>query len=105
VKLVKGINPALKVAGVKSFAYEELVEATGRFSEENRIGQGGYGTVYKGKLQDGKEVAIKRSKPGSGQGAKEFYNEIQLLSRVHHKNLVMLEGYCDEENHQVSNLP
>lgn len=105
LKLAKRINPALKVTGVKALTYEELVEATDNFIEENQIGQGGYGTVYKGRLHDGKQVAVKRAEPGSVQGAREFYNEIELLSRVHHKNVVMLEGYCDEEDHQVGNLP
>ncbi|KAG0558293.1 hypothetical protein KC19_10G016700 [Ceratodon purpureus] len=98
LKLARKINPVLKVTRVKAFTYEELAEATDNFVEENQIGQGGYGTVYKGKLQDGKQVAIKR---GSIQGAREFYNEIELLSRVHHKNIVTLEGYCDEEDQQM----
>ena len=99
-------NPALKVAGVKAFTYEELAQATDNFSEEKQIGQGGYGKVYLGDFKDGKkQVAIKRAEQGSLQGAHEFYTEIELLSRVHHRNLVMLEGYCDDVGEQVSNLP
>ena len=103
LRLARKINPGLKVTRVREFGSEELVEATDNFSEENRIGRGGYGTVYKGKLQDGKQVAIKRLQlqQGSVQGDREFYNEIELLSRVHHRNIVMLVGYCDEDGHQV----
>jgi serine/threonine protein kinase len=96
-------NPALKVAGVKAFTFEELAQATDNFSDEKQVGQGGYGKVYLGNLNDGKkQVAIKRAEEGSLQGAHEFYTEIELLSRVHHRNLVMLEGYCDDEGEQVS---
>jgi serine/threonine protein kinase len=95
-------NPALKVAGVKAFTFEELAQATNNFSDEKQIGQGGYGKVYLGTLNDGKKlVAIKRAEQGSLQGANEFYTEIELLSRVHHRNLVMLEGYCDDEGEQM----
>ncbi|KAG0602455.1 hypothetical protein M758_10G015700 [Ceratodon purpureus] len=95
-------NPALKVAGVKAFTFEELAQATDNFSDEKQIGQGGYGKVYLGNLMDGKkQVAIKRAEQGSLQGAHEFYTEIELLSRVHHRNLVMLEGYCDDEGEQM----
>uniref|UniRef100_A0A2N9HZQ1 Protein kinase domain-containing protein n=1 Tax=Fagus sylvatica TaxID=28930 RepID=A0A2N9HZQ1_FAGSY len=66
-----------------------------------RIGQGGYGKVYKGSLADGTVVAIKRAQEGSLQGEKEFLTEIELLSRLHHRNLVSLIGYCDEESEQM----
>lgn len=69
-----------------------------------QIGQGGYGKVYKGVLADELVVAIKRAKLGSLQGSKEFYTEIELLSRVHHRNLVSLIGYCDDQGEQVSVL-
>lgn len=99
-------NPDLKVTGVKAFTFEELAQATDNFSDKNQIGQGGYGKVYVGTINDGKnakkQVAIKRAEEGSLQGAHEFYTEIELLSRVHHRNLVMLEGYCDDEGEQVS---
>ena len=100
-KQAKRIHSALKVNGVRSFTSEELAKATENFSAEKKIGQGGYGKVYLGTLQDGQQVAIKVAARGSVQGSNEFYTEIELLSRVHHKNLVALVGYCDEENHQV----
>lgn len=75
--------------------------ATGNFDSSSQVGQGGYGKVYKGFLADGSVVAIKRALEGSLQGSREFCTEIELLSRLHHRNLVSLVGYCDEENEQV----
>jgi serine/threonine protein kinase len=103
VNKAKGCNPALKVAGVTAFTFEELSRATNSFDEKNQIGQGGYGKVYVGDLKDGRQrVAIKRAEPGSLQGANEFYTEIELLSRVHHRNLCGLVGYCDDLGEQVA---
>jgi serine/threonine protein kinase len=75
--------------------------ATEKFNSSTEIGQGGYGKVYKGILADGTVVAIKRAQEGSLQGEKEFLTEIELLSRLHHRNLVSLIGYCDEADEQV----
>uniref|UniRef100_A0A5B7BX59 non-specific serine/threonine protein kinase n=1 Tax=Davidia involucrata TaxID=16924 RepID=A0A5B7BX59_DAVIN len=77
-----------------TFKYEELARATDGFSNTNLLGQGGFGYVHKGVLPDGKEVAIKQLKLGSGQGEREFQAEIEIISRVHHKHLVSLVGYC-----------
>ncbi|OVA06216.1 Protein kinase domain [Macleaya cordata] len=77
-----------------SFTYEELVRATDGFSEANLLGQGGFGYVHKGILPNGKEVAVKQLKVGSGQGEREFQAEVEIISRVHHKHLVSLVGYC-----------
>ncbi|XP_021773861.1 probable LRR receptor-like serine/threonine-protein kinase At1g06840 isoform X1 [Chenopodium quinoa] len=93
-------NP-IKMDGVKGFSYEEMAVATNNFSESQQVGQGGYGKVYKGILADGSVVAIKRAQEGSLQGDKEFFTEIELLSRLHHRNLVSLVGYCDEEGEQM----
>ncbi|KAJ9566209.1 hypothetical protein OSB04_002175 [Centaurea solstitialis] len=65
-------------------------EATNDFSENNKLGQGGFGLVYKGKLQNGKEIAVKRLSRNSGQGEQEFKNEVLLLARLQHRNLVRL---------------
>ncbi|KAH0905804.1 hypothetical protein HID58_037631 [Brassica napus] len=92
---------SLKIEGVKSFTYAELALATDNFSSSTQIGQGGYGKVYKGILVDGTAVAIKRAQEGSLQGEKEFLTEIELLSRLHHRNLVALVGFCDEEGEQM----
>uniref|UniRef100_A0A8I6X8N8 non-specific serine/threonine protein kinase n=2 Tax=Hordeum vulgare subsp. vulgare TaxID=112509 RepID=A0A8I6X8N8_HORVV len=83
-------------AGIEksAFGYEELVAATGGFSEANLVGQGGFGYVHKGVLPGGKEVAVKQLKDGSGQGEREFQAEVDMISRVHHRHLVSLLGYC-----------
>ncbi|KAL5580479.1 hypothetical protein UlMin_012921 [Ulmus minor] len=89
----------IKIEGVKDFTYAEMATATNNFDSE--VGQGGYGKVYRGVLADGTVVAIKRAQEGSLQGEKEFLTEIELLSRLHHRNLVSLIGYCDEEGEQM----
>ncbi|KAM7519711.1 hypothetical protein LguiB_018673 [Lonicera macranthoides] len=77
-----------------TFTYEELALATDGFSNTNLLGQGGFGYVHKGVLPDGKEVAIKQLKVGSGQGEREFQAEVEIISRVNHNHLVSLVGYC-----------
>lgn len=94
-----GGAPQLK--GARLFSFDELNTCTNNFAENNEIGSGGYGKVYKGILADGTSVAIKRAEYGSKQGALEFKNEIELLSRVHHKNLVSLIGFCYEKGEQM----
>ncbi|XP_012573816.1 leucine-rich repeat receptor protein kinase HPCA1-like isoform X2 [Cicer arietinum] len=94
-----GGAPQLK--GARWFSYDELKKGTNNFSGSNELGFGGYGKVYKGVLRDGKIVAIKRAQQGSMQGGLEFKNEIELLSRVHHKNLVGLVGFCFEQGEQM----
>ncbi|GAV64477.1 Pkinase_Tyr domain-containing protein [Cephalotus follicularis] len=77
-----------------TFTYKELAIATDGFSDANLIGQGGFGYVHKGVLPNGKVVAIKHLKAGSGQGEREFQAEVEIISRVHHRHLVSLVGYC-----------
>jgi len=77
-----------------AFTYEELSMATDGFSNLNLLGQGGFGYVHKGILPTGKIVAVKSLKSGSGQGDREFQAEVETISRVHHKHLVSLVGYC-----------
>ncbi|KAF5773678.1 putative protein kinase RLK-Pelle-LRR-VIII-1 family [Helianthus annuus] len=91
--------PQLK--GARSFTFEELQKYTNNFSEINNIGRGGYGMVYKGSLPNGQLIAIKRAQDGSSQGGLEFKNEIELLSRVHHKNVVGLIGFCFDKGEQM----
>ncbi|XP_021819342.1 proline-rich receptor-like protein kinase PERK15 [Prunus avium] len=76
------------------FTYDQLVVATNGFSEANLLGQGGFGYVHKGVLPSGKEVAVKQLMTGSRQGEREFQAEVDIISRVHHKHLVSLVGYC-----------
>lgn len=78
----------------KTFSYEELTLATDNFTSTNLLGQGGFGYVFKGVIHNGKEVAIKQLKVGSGQGEREFQAEVETISRIHHKHLVSLVGYC-----------
>ncbi|KAK4745119.1 hypothetical protein SAY87_011431 [Trapa incisa] len=91
--------PQLK--GARWFSFDELRKITNNFSESNDIGSGGYGKVYRGTLPSGQLVAVKRAQQGSMQGGVEFKNEIELLSRVHHKNLVDLVGFCFEQGEQI----
>ncbi|CAL5014883.1 unnamed protein product [Urochloa decumbens] len=79
-------------------SYGELRTATENFSSNNLIGEGGYGSVYKGKLTDGSLVAVKQLSETSHQGKREFATEIETISRVQHRNLVKLYGCCLEGN-------
>ncbi|GJV10023.1 G-type lectin S-receptor-like serine/threonine-protein kinase [Tanacetum coccineum] len=76
------------------FSVASIMAATNDFSDENKLGQGGFGPVYKGKLSDGREVAIKRLSRTSGQGLVEFKNELILISKLQHTNLVRVLGCC-----------
>ncbi|KAK0574527.1 hypothetical protein LWI29_025019 [Acer saccharum] len=78
----------------KNFPYEVLVSATKNFNSAHKLGEGGFGPVYKGKLDDGREIAVKKLSHSSNQGKKEFENEAKLLARVQHRNIVNLLGYC-----------
>ncbi|WVZ87141.1 LOW QUALITY PROTEIN: hypothetical protein U9M48_033828 [Paspalum notatum var. saurae] len=78
------------------FSYGELRTATESFSSSNLLGEGGYGSVYKGKLADGRVVAVKQLSETSHQGKKQFAAEIETISRVQHRNLVKLYGCCLE---------
>jgi hypothetical protein len=75
-------------------SYAELTAATDGFSDANLLGQGGFGHVYRGTLPGAGEVAIKRLRPGSGQGDRELRAEVEIITRVHHRHLVALVGYC-----------
>jgi len=79
----------------KKFRLRELTKATGGFSLQNKLGQGGFGTVYKGLLEN-KEVAVKRVSKNSRQGKQEFVAEVTTIGRLHHRNLVKLTGWCYE---------
>nr|XP_027100802.1 putative receptor-like protein kinase At4g00960 isoform X2 [Coffea arabica] len=78
----------------KQFQFQVLVAATKNFHRSNKLGEGGFGPVYKGKLDDGREIAVKKLSQSSRRGKKEFMNEAKLLARVQHRNVVNLLGYC-----------
>ncbi|KAL0912244.1 hypothetical protein M5K25_018206 [Dendrobium thyrsiflorum] len=91
----------LSIGKVKLYTYKELRVATGDFKRGNRIGEGGFGSVYKGKLRNGTIVAIKVLSKESAQGAREFLTEITAISDIIHENLVQLYGCCIEGNHRI----
>lgn len=88
------IAPSPNIGAMSQFSYEDLAAATNGFSQANLLGQGGFGYVYKGVLPDKRVVAVKSLKSGSGQGEREFQAEVEIISRVHHRHLVSLVGYC-----------
>lgn len=79
---------------IKLFSYNVLRSATNNFDQRNKIGRGGFGTVYKGILKDGTPIAAKVLSAESNQGVKEFLNEIDVITNVKHPNLVLLLGCC-----------
>ncbi|XP_058073094.1 G-type lectin S-receptor-like serine/threonine-protein kinase At4g03230 isoform X2 [Magnolia sinica] len=83
------------------FHFEYIVTATDNFSDSNKLGQGGFGSVYKGELPGGQEIAVKRLSSGSGQGLEEFKNEVILIAKLQHRNLVRLLGYCVEGDEKM----
>ncbi|XP_057524777.1 putative serine/threonine-protein kinase-like protein CCR3 [Amaranthus tricolor] len=90
----------------EEFTFQELALATNDFSLENKIGSGSFGVVYRGKLVDGREVAIKRGETGPKtkkyqEKESAFESELAFLSRVHHKHLVRLVGFCEERDERL----
>ncbi|KAJ0764206.1 putative protein kinase RLK-Pelle-DLSV family [Helianthus annuus] len=79
----------------------KIAKATDNFSVSNKIGEGGFGPVYKGVLEDGQEVAVKRLSSTSQQGLDEFRNELVSIAKLQHRNLVKLLGYCIDGNEMV----
>ncbi|KAK4781889.1 hypothetical protein SAY86_015991 [Trapa natans] len=86
----------ISMAEITQFDFDSVKEATDDFSEAKCLGRGGFGAVYKGKLSNGKEIAVKRLSRNSGQGEIEFRNEVTLLAQLQHRNLVRFLGFCLE---------
>ncbi|KAG2687602.1 hypothetical protein I3760_09G059300 [Carya illinoinensis] len=91
----------ITTAGSLQFGFATIEAATGKFSGDNKLGEGGFGAVYKGTLPNGQRIAVKRLSKSSRQGAGEFKNEIVLIARFHHKNLANLLGFCLEGEEKI----
>nr|XP_017239022.1 PREDICTED: G-type lectin S-receptor-like serine/threonine-protein kinase SD1-1 isoform X2 [Daucus carota subsp. sativus] len=83
------------------FGFTQIENATDNFSDDNKIGSGGFGTVYKGILEEGSEIAVKRLSKDSNQGVEEFMNEVACIAKLQHRNLVRLLGCCIEEGERL----
>lgn len=83
------------------FSFRELATATKNFRQECLIGEGGFGRVYKGKLETGQVVAVKQLDRNGLQGQREFLIEVLMLSLLHHSNLVNLIGYCADGDQRL----
>lgn len=88
---------AAYAGSAKTFSSSDIEKATDNFSETRILGEGGFGRVYSGVLEDGITVAVKVLKRADQQGSREFLAEVEMLSRLHHRNLVKLIGICTEE--------
>ncbi|GKA89861.1 cysteine-rich receptor-like protein kinase 15 [Tanacetum coccineum] len=93
----------MDIGTAESFQYDftTVQVATNDFSEDNKLGQGGFGAVYKGVLEDGHQVAVKRLANDSGQGDVEFKNEVLLLAKLQHRNLVRLLGFSTQGSERL----
>ncbi|XP_037493635.1 G-type lectin S-receptor-like serine/threonine-protein kinase At4g27290 [Jatropha curcas] len=78
-----------------------ITNSTNNFSNDNKLGEGGFGPVYKGTLMDGQEIAVKRLSKNSGQGLQEFKNEVILIAKLQHRNLVKLLGCCIQGDEKI----
>ncbi|KAH1226320.1 Cysteine-rich receptor-like protein kinase 2 [Glycine max] len=93
---------ATELKDATKYRYSDLKAATKNFSEKNKLGEGGFGTVYKGTMKNGKVVAVKKLLSGKGNNIDDnFESEVTLISNVHHKNLVRLLGYCSKGQDRI----
>ncbi|KAL2612061.1 hypothetical protein R1flu_023753 [Riccia fluitans] len=93
--------PIVDIVKVPKFSYEQLSLATDRFSELNRVGEGTFGTVYRGTLNDGKKVAVKKLNFKPEHDLKTFEAEIRVLATANHNNLLALQGFCVEQHYML----
>ncbi|XP_066374595.1 cysteine-rich receptor-like protein kinase 10 [Miscanthus floridulus] len=101
ISLRGGEEPDWEMEAFSVFDFHQILEATNKFSEENKLGEGGFGPVYKGQFPEGAEIAVKRLASHSGQGFIEFKNEVQLIAKLQHTNLVRLLGCCSQEEEKI----
>ncbi|XP_076915517.1 G-type lectin S-receptor-like serine/threonine-protein kinase At4g27290 [Bidens hawaiensis] len=109
-KIMLGLVPAQDVnytteskedKELSSYSLSIIAKSTNNFSLDNKLGEGGFGPVYKGVLDDGQEIAVKRLSETSTQGLDEFRNEVKFIAKLQHRNLVKLLGYCIQENERM----
>ncbi|CAL9226561.1 unnamed protein product, partial [Arabidopsis halleri] len=96
-----GDRDDITTAGSLQFDFKAIEAATDKFSQSNKLGQGGFGEVYKGTFPSGVQVAVKRLSKTSGQGEREFENEVVVVAKLQHRNLVKLLGYCLEGEEKI----
>ncbi|KAK3431883.1 hypothetical protein EUGRSUZ_E02998 [Eucalyptus grandis] len=94
---------ASEITTAESLQYHlaTIQAATNNFSHQNKLGQGGFGEVFRGRLLNGQEIAVKRLSKSSGQGVGEFKNEVVLVAKLQHRNLVWLRGFCLEGEEKI----
>ncbi|XP_022720578.1 cysteine-rich receptor-like protein kinase 10 isoform X2 [Durio zibethinus] len=95
------VIPSVLTIESLQYDFRTMQVATNYFSDRNKLGQGGFGEVYKGTLPNGQEIAVKRLSRSSGQGAEEFTNEAILVAKLQHRNLVRLLGFCLEGEEKI----
>ncbi|GMI94885.1 hypothetical protein HRI_003157700 [Hibiscus trionum] len=100
ISLSFGSSIAAYTGSAKTFTASEMERATDNFDDSRILGEGGFGRVYSGVLEDGTKVAVKVLKRDDQQGGREFLAEVEMLSRLHHRNLVKLIGICTEERNR-----
>ncbi|KAK8654712.1 hypothetical protein V6N13_107315 [Hibiscus sabdariffa] len=100
ISLSFGSSIAPYTGSAKTFTASEIERATDNFDDSRILGEGGFGRVYSGVLDDGTKVAVKVLKRDDQQGGREFLAEVEMLSRLHHRNLVKLIGICTEERNR-----
>ncbi|KAL3382960.1 hypothetical protein AABB24_002452 [Solanum stoloniferum] len=98
---ISGSTESTNIGWGRWYSLKELEMATKGFRAENVIGEGGYGVVFRGVLQDGSVVAVKKLLNNKGQAEKEFRVEVEAIGKVRHKNLACLLGYCSEGVHRI----
>ncbi|KAH0649651.1 hypothetical protein KY290_030546 [Solanum tuberosum] len=98
---IEELNERVIGRNLKVFSFDQIKEATNNFSIKNKIGEGGYGLVYKGRLSDEQEIAVKRLSEYSKQGVEEFQNEVSLASKLQHVNVLQLQGFCIEKEEKI----
>ncbi|CAL8164020.1 unnamed protein product [Prunus armeniaca] len=102
-KLIPGSDDTDEIRSAESLQFDlaTIRVSTDDFSEANKLGEGGFGSVYRGRLLNGKDIAVKRLSTNSGQGDLEFKNEVLLVAKLQHRNLVRLLGFCLEGSERL----